>query len=86
MAKPSLVAAFRAMLPPELREKARIDLPSAAELKAAIGNLAAKLRQQIRVKFQCFPCLLAVDGAGVCKIIFRMILSENHFWKIIRKK
>jgi hypothetical protein len=68
MAKPSLVAAFRAALPPELREKARIDLPSAAELKAAIGNLAAKLRQQIRVKFQGFPCLLAVDGGTLHRI------------------
>jgi hypothetical protein len=62
IARPSLCEALRASIPPEFRALARFSVPEAAEIKAEITNLATKLRQIVRLKYQGSPCLLALDG------------------------
>jgi hypothetical protein len=57
-----LCEALRASIPPEFRALARFSVPEVAEIKAEITNLATKLRQIVRLKYQGSPCLLALDG------------------------
>jgi hypothetical protein len=84
IARPSFCEALRASIPPEFRALARFSVPEAAEIKAEITNLATKLRQIVRLKYQGSPCLLALDGGTLHRttLLNFMLLSvrPNQCW------